>query len=143
VTLWRLASALLMTGVAGCEKKAAPPPVAEGIPTGGAPADVQQLAGEMFELIDRVADYRSSHEGRPPRNLRQLGVDSLTPNTVRRMAVQGRTFTITVVYRRVGNRQVVSCSAGEDALEQAALNEGRFSVSCDTRGGLEAFEVVR
>ena len=140
---WRLASALLVIGVAGCEKKVAPQPVAEGTPTGGAPADVQQLAGELFELIDRVADYRSSHEGRPPRSFRQLGVDSLTPNTVRRLAVQGRTFTITVVYRRVGNRQVVACSAGEDALEQAALNEGRFSVSCDTRGGLEAFEVVR
>jgi hypothetical protein len=132
-----------MIGAAACEKKAAPLPVAEGVPTSGAPTDVQQLAGELFELIDRVADYRASHEGRPPRSFRQLGVDSLTPNTVRRLAVQGRAFTITVVYRRAGDRQILACSAGEDALEQAALNEGRFSVSCDTRSGLEAFEVVR
>ena len=64
------------------------------------PSDAQQLGTEMFELIDRIADYRSSHEGRPPKSLRQLGVDSLTPNTIRRLAVQGRTFTVTVAYRR-------------------------------------------
>jgi hypothetical protein len=116
--------------------------VAEGVPAGGAPADVQLLAGELFDLIDRVADYRSSHEGRPPRSFRQLGVDTLTPSTVRRLAVQGRTFLVTVAYRR-GDRQVLGCSAGEDALEQASLNEGRFSVSCDTRTGPEAYEVVR
>lgn len=110
---------------------------------GGAPADAQQLGTEMFELIDRVADYRSSHEGKPPRNLRQLGVDSLTPNTVRRLAIQGRTFTVTVVYRRPENRAVLSCSAGEDALEQAALSEGRFAVSCETPAGPQGFEVVR
>lgn len=143
MTPWRLASALLVVGAAACEKKAPPPPVAEGVAAGGAPPDVQQRAGELFELIDRVADYRSSHEGRPPRSFRQLGVDSLAPTTVRRLAVQGRTFTVTVAYRRAEGRQVLACSAGEDALEQAALNEGRFSVSCDTRAGLEGYEVVR
>ncbi len=109
----------------------------------GAPADVQQLATEMFELIDRVADYRSSHEGKPPKTLRQLGVDSLTPNTIRRIAIQGRTFTVTVLYRRPESRTVQSCSAGEDALEQAALNDGRFAVSCDTPSGPQGFEVAR
>ena len=109
----------------------------------GAPADVQQLGTEMFELIDRVADYRSSHEGKPPKTLRQLGVDSLTANTIRRLAIQGRTFTVTVVYRRPEGRTVQSCSAGEDALEQAALNEGRFAVSCDSPSGPQGFEVVR
>lgn len=143
MSAWRLASALLVIGAAACEKKAPPPPVAEGVAPGGAPPDVQKLAGELFELIDQVAAYRSSHEGRPPRSLRQLGVDSLAPATVRRLAVQGRTFTITVAYRKPEGRDVLSCSAGEDALEQAALNEGRFSVACDTRGGLEAYEVAR
>jgi hypothetical protein len=142
VTAWRVTGALLFGVLAGCEKKP-PTPVAEGVPTSGAPADAQQLASELFELIDRVADYRSSHEGRPPRSLRQLGVDTLTPATVRRLAVQGRTFTMTVVFRRGERRQVLSCSAGEDALEQAALNEGRFAVSCDTPGGLQGFEVLR
>ena len=98
----------------------------------GAPADVQALGAEMLDLIDRVAGYRSSHEGRPPKTFRQLGVDSLTPNTVRRLAVQGRTFTVTVAYRRPEGRTVLDCSAGEDALEQAALNEGHFAVSCNT-----------
>ncbi len=109
----------------------------------GAPSDAQQLGTEMFELIDRIADYRSSHEGRPPKTLRQLGVDSLTPNTIRRLAVQGRTFTVTIAYRRPQGRAVLNCAAGEDALEQAALNEGRFAVSCDTPTGPEGFEVVR
>jgi hypothetical protein len=128
----------------GCGKKEPPKlPVAEGVPANGAPADAQQLGTEMFELIDRIADYRSSHEGRPPKTLRQLGVDSLTPNTIRRLAVQGRTFTVTVVYRRPEGRTVQNCSAGEDALEQAALSEGRFAVSCDTPSGPQGFEVVR
>ncbi len=139
----RVAGALLLAMIAGCDKKATPLPVAEGVPTGGAPADAQQLGTELFDLIDRVADYRSSHEGRPPRTLRQLGVDSLTPTTVRRLTVQGRTFQVTVAYRRKDGREVGSCSAGEDALEQAALNEGRFAVSCETRQGLQGLEVVR
>ena len=78
-----------------------------------------------------------------PRSLRQLGVDSLTPNTIRRLAIQGRTFTVTIVYRRPEGRTVQNCSAGEDALEQAALNEGRFAVSCETPSGPQGFEVVR
>ena len=138
------ASLLIVIMVGGCSKKEPPkPPVSEGVPVAGAPADVQQLGTEMFELIDRVADYRSSHEGKPPKSLRQLGVDSLTANTIRRLAIQGRTFTVTVVYRRPEGRTVQSCSAGEDALEQAALNEGRFAVSCDTPSGPQGFEVVR
>lgn len=138
------ASLLIVIMVGGCSKKEPPkPPVSEGVPAAGAPADVQQLGTEMFELIDRVADYRSSHEGKPPKTLRQLGVDSLTANTIRRLAIQGRTFTVTVVYRRPEGRTVQSCSAGEDALEQAALNEGRFAVSCDTPSGPQGFEVVR
>ena len=68
----------------------------------------------------------------PRRAFASSGVDSLAPNTVRRLAIQGRTFTVTVLYRRPKGRAVQSCSAGEDALEQAALNEGRFAVSCDT-----------
>ena len=138
------ASLLTVILVGGCGKKEpSKPPVSEGIPVSGAPADAQQLGTEMFELIDRVADYRSSHEGRPPKTLRQLGVDSLTPNTIRRLAIQGRTFTVTVLYRRPQGRTVLSCSAGEDALEQAALNEGRFAVSCDTPSGPQGLEVVR
>ena len=138
------ASLLVIMTTGGCGKKELPkPPVSEGVPVNGAPADAQQLGTEMFELIDRIADYRSSHEGKPPKSLRQLGVDSLTANTVRRLAVQGRTFTVTVVYRRPEGRVVQNCSAGEDALEQAALNEGRFAVSCDTPSGPQGFEVVR
>ena len=138
------ASLLVIAIAGGCGKKEEPkPPVSEGVPVSGAPADAQQLGTEMFELIDRIADYRSSHEGQPPKSLRQLGVDSLTASTVRRLAVQGRTFTVTVVYRRPEGRVVQNCSAGEDALEQAALNEGRFAVSCDTPSGPQGFEVVK
>jgi hypothetical protein len=138
-------ASLLALGLAGgCSKKEPPkPPVSEGVAVNGAPVDAQQLATEMFELIDRIADYRSSHEGKPPKTLRQLGVDSLTPNTIRRLAIQGRTFTVTVLFRRSEGRTVQSCSAGEDALEQAALNEGRFAVSCETPSGPQGFEVAR
>lgn len=143
MTGWRVAGALLLALTIGCQKKPAPPPVVDGSAPGGAPADAQQLAAELFDLIDRVASYRSSHEGRPPRSFRQLGVDSLTPGTVRRLDVQGRTFRVTVAWRRPAGRQVLACSAGEDALEQAALNEGRFAVSCDTPQGPQGMDVVR
>jgi hypothetical protein len=138
------AGLVIVALLGGCTKKEPPkPPVSDDVPARGAPTDVQQLGTEMLELIDRVADYRSSHEGRPPKTLRTLGVDSLTPATVRRLAVQGRTFTVTVAYRRPEGHTVMSCSAGEDALEQAALNEGRFAVSCDTPSGSQGFEVER
>ena len=141
---WFAGLLVITIAAGGCGKKEAPkPPVSDAGPVSGAPADAQQLGTEMFELIDRIADYRSSHDGKPPRNLRQLGVDSLTANTVRRLAVQGRTFIVTVVYRRPEGRVVQNCSAGEDALEQAALNEGRFAVSCDTPSGPQGFEVVK
>ena len=136
------AAALAITPAVGTEPVNANRRI-PGCAVSGAPADAQQLGSEMFELIDRIADYRSSHQGKPPSSLRQLGVDSLTPNTIRRLAVQGRTFTVTVVYRRPEGRVVQNCSAGEDALEQAALNEGRFAVACDTPSGPQGFEVVK
>ena len=34
--------------------------------------------------MDRAVDYRGSHQGRPAASFRQMGVDSLTPATVRR-----------------------------------------------------------
>ena len=82
-------------------------------------------------------------KGGRPRACASSASTASPPNTIRRLAIQGRTFRVTVVYRRPEGRAVQSCSAGEDALEQAALNEGRFAVSCDTPSGPEGFEVVK
>ena len=55
---------------------------------------------EVFELVDRAVDYRGSHQGRPAASFRQMGIDSLTPTTVRRLVNLAREPVITVAFRR-------------------------------------------
>jgi hypothetical protein len=135
----RLLAGLALAGAA-CGREA-PPPVAEQAVTSGIPVDVQPLADELFELVDRAADYRASHQNRPPAALRELGLDSLTPTIVRRLDVPD-SLAFTVRYRRGGD-EVSACSAGQEILEQASLHDGRFAVRCDTPAGLTTFEVAR
>ena len=54
------------------------------------------LGREVFELVDRAIDYRGSHRGRPAATFRQMGVDSLTPTTVRRLVNLEREPVVTV-----------------------------------------------
>jgi hypothetical protein len=106
------------------------------VPVNGAPADAQQLGSEMFELID-ASPTTGPRTRESPQELRQLGVDSLTANTVRRLAVQGRTFTVTVVYRRPEGAWCRTAVRARSA-GTGALNEGRFAVACDTPSGRRA-----
>jgi hypothetical protein len=46
------------------------------------------------------------------------------------------------VYRRVDGRQLLSCYGTSDALEEALLNTGEFTVTCAVAsGGSGAFKV--
>ncbi|HEX5633865.1 MAG TPA: hypothetical protein VFX50_11590 [Gemmatimonadales bacterium] len=130
---------LLLAALAACGRPA-PPPVEEQA-SRDVPADVQPLADELFELVDRAAEYRGSHRGRPATALRELGVDSLTPTLVRELD-EAVPLGFTVRLRRGGD-DVSACSGGEEILEQASLHEGRFTVRCDTPAGLRTFEVSR
>lgn len=102
----------------------------------GASRDDQRLLGrELYELIDRAADFRASHRGRYPASVAQMGIDSLTPATARRLSSRGDTLTVTVEFRRPAGHALASCTGGAEALEGASLNTGRFPASCITPDG--------
>ncbi len=98
-------------------------------------ADQRTLGRELFELIDRAADFRASHRGRYPSSVAQMGIDSLTPATARRLSSSRDTLTVTVEFRRPAGHALASCTGGADALEGASLNAGRFPASCITPDG--------
>ena len=107
--------------------------------TADAPAaaldDQRVLGRELFALIDRAADYHSSHRGRYPASVAQMGVDSLTRTTVRRLSGGAGPLTVTVEFRRPAGHALASCSGGADALEGAALSTGSFAATCITPEG--------
>jgi hypothetical protein len=97
--------------------------------------DAALLGWEIFELVDRAADYRGSHRGRPPRSLKQMGIDSLAGPVVRRIATVSDSSLVTVAFRQPRGRTVASCEANGRILEEAALNEGKFTLVCTTPSG--------
>jgi hypothetical protein len=104
--------------------------------------DATILGREIFDLVDRAADYKGSHRGRPPQSLRQMGMDSLAPLVVRRIAVVSDSSMVTVAFRQPRGRRVASCEANARILEEAALNGGKFSLVCSSASGsLARYEV--
>jgi hypothetical protein len=97
--------------------------------------DAHTLGAEVYDLLDRAIAYKSVHRGRPAATLTQMGVESLTPNTVRRMVNLQREPIITVAYRRPENRQIVSCRGDAGILGEATTNGGRFTLMCTDRSG--------
>ena len=99
--------------------------------------DAEILGREVFEMVDRAVDYRGSHRGRPGASLRQMGIDSLTPTTVRRVVNLGREPVITVAYRRPEEHEINSCRGDSQILEEAAVSGGRFTLMCATNAGAQ------
>jgi hypothetical protein len=99
--------------------------------------DAQELGRELFEMVDRAVDYRGSHQGRPAASFRQMGIDSLTPTTVRRLVNLAREPVITVAFRRPEAREITSCRGDSQILEEATLNGGQFTVMCTTGSGAQ------
>jgi len=136
--------ALLTLALVGCggEKKTPSDP-AHAAPIDPIQAEAQQLGLELRDIVDRVMSYRSSHSNRLPASLRQAGIDSLTPEFIRRLARQGADPQITIVFRRTLDHQVRYCQGTNLVLEDAALHEGAFEVSCAMAdGGTRAFTVA-
>lgn len=135
----RLLALALALAVVGCgaDKEASPPPRASTPEPSTDRLDAEGLAREVFELVDRAVDYRGSHRGRPAKSLRQMGIDSLTPATARHLVNVGLEPVITVQYRRVAGREIISCRGDGHILEEASLNSGRFTLMCTTRSGAQ------
>jgi hypothetical protein len=100
--------------------------------------DAALLGREVFRLADRAADYKGSHLGHPPTDLRQMGVESLAPLVVRRIRVVSDSSVVTVAFREPRGRTVASCEGTPQILEEATLNGGTFSVVCTTASGTVA-----
>jgi hypothetical protein len=131
----RLFLVLLM--LVGCSKGETDRPVAIK-PKSDLPADqrdAEVLGREVFELVDRAIDYRGSHKGRPAANFRQMGIDTLTNLTVRRLVNLEREPVITVAFRRTDTREITSCRGDSQILEESSINGGRFTLMCTTRTG--------
>jgi hypothetical protein len=126
------AAALLVAGACGGKKEASP---RESAAPSQAQKDAEVLGRELFDLMDQSMAYRSSHQGGLPRALAEIGVESLTPRTVRRIVVTGDTPTITVLFRRTDGRGVTSCSGTKQVLEDASMNSGAFPVECTLPSG--------
>jgi hypothetical protein len=124
--------AFLIAALAGCRSSESARPAA---PPSATQDDQQILGRELFELIDRAADFHSSHRGRYPASVAQMGVDSLTATTVRRLSGGAGPLTVTVAFRRPAGHVLASCSGGADALDGAALSEGKFAATCITPEG--------
>lgn len=99
--------------------------------------DAETLGREVFELVDRAIDYRGSHRGRPAASFRQMGIDTLTPTTVRRLVNLEREPVITVAFRKPASRAITSCRGDGQILEEATLNGGRFTLMCTTESGAQ------
>jgi hypothetical protein len=100
-------------------------------------AEAEALGREVLDLVDRAVDYRGSHRGRPAASLRQLGIDSLTPTTARHLVNVNREPLVTVSFRKVDGRQIISCRGDSHILEEASINAGRFTLMCTSRSGAQ------
>jgi hypothetical protein len=142
----RLPALLLLAAAfaaAGCNRsKPTSSNAAAQIPAASGPAAEAELLGhQIFELIDGAVDYKGSHRGRAPKSLKQLGVDSLTPETERRLGVGAEGPAVTVSFRQPAGHALRSCSADTRILEESALNGGRFTITCDAGGAPTTYQV--
>jgi hypothetical protein len=99
--------------------------------------DARALGLEIFDLVDRAVAYRASHQGRPATTLRQMGIESLTTSTVRRILNVQREPVVTVAFRRPDQREIVSCRGDSQILVEASVNGGRFTLMCTARSGAQ------
>jgi len=133
---WLGLAIALLGGCGGADRgRAAPIAAVADLPPDQ--RDAEGLGREVFELIDRAIDYRGSHRGRPATSFRQMGIDSLTPTTVRRLVNLAREPVVTVEYRKTQDREITSCRGDGQILEEAAINGGRFTLMCTTRSGAQ------
>ncbi len=108
-----------------------PPP-----PTGSeAQAEATTLGRDVFRLLDQLDAYAAANQRRYPASLRQAGIDSLTPTLARRIDTRVSPPMVFAMFRNPLGHLLTSCRGTTDLLEESALNEGRFTVTCTDSGG--------
>ena len=100
-----------------------------------AQVDAEKLGRALFDAVDRIMAYRSSHSNQLPNSLRSAGLDSLSSTIVLRYAKTSSSPLVTAAFRRPSDREVASCEGTNDVLEDASLHEGAFTINCTMVGG--------
>lgn len=140
---------LLAAGAAACGKDKTPPPATTGARPAPPSGDVAQqeattLGRDVFELVDRMAAYAASNQRKYPPSLRLAGIDSLTPRIARHIDSKATPPMAFAMYRNPLGHQITSCRGNIDLLEESALNDGLFTVTCtDAQGQSSPYKVQR
>jgi hypothetical protein len=129
--------ALVLLAACGAKEAARPAPGESRPALSRDRQDAELLGREVFDLVDRAVDYRGSHRGRPASTFRQMGIDTLTPTTVRRLVNLEREPVVTVAFRHGETREITSCRGDSQILEEATLNAGSFTLMCTTSSGAQ------
>lgn len=123
-------------GAAACGGKGkTAPDRATAAPADPAQAEAEAMSRELVDVLDWVVAYKSAHQGRIPTSLRQAGLDSLSPEYVRRVGRDGRLPVVTIARRRAGGHYVSSCAASSQVLEDRVLRDGTYELPCAMVGG--------
>lgn len=100
-----------------------------------ATTEAAELGRELFDIMDRVMAFKSSHYNKLPKDLPAMGIDSLTRGTVRRLTIADGIPTLTVSYRRVEGHTLTRCTGTNKVIEDSMLNGGAYEVDCTLRSG--------
>ena len=139
----------LVLAAGACGKDQAPPPAGAGSRPTPPSSDVAQqeataLGRDVFDLVDRLAAYAASNQRKYPPSLRLAGIDSLTPKMARHIDTKATPPMAFAMYRNPLGHQITSCRGTIDLLEESALNDGLFTVTCtDAQGQSSPFKVQR
>jgi hypothetical protein len=125
---------------ATADRSTRPPP-----PTGDVAAEEATLLGrDVFLLVDRLAAYAAANQRKYPASLRVAGIDSLTPQVARQIDTRATPPMAFAMFRKPLGHLLTSCRGTVDLLEESALNDGRFTVTCtDSAGRSSPYKVQR
>jgi hypothetical protein len=124
---------------------ASTPPVTPAHPSGDvAQQEATTLGRDVFDLLDQLAAFAASNERKYPRSLRTAGIDSLTPALARHIDTRTSPPMAFSMFRKPLGHALTSCRGTTDLLEESALNDGRFTVTCtDSLGRSSPYKVQR
>lgn len=128
-----LAALGLLAAACGRDRRAAPSgtPARPKPPAGQVAQQEATLLGrEVFDLVDRLAAYAASNQRKYPTSLRDAGIDSLSSKVARTIDTKAKPPMGTAMFRNPRGHLLTSCRGTTDLLEESALHDGHFTVTC-------------
>jgi hypothetical protein len=121
-------------------------PAARPAPPSGEVAEQEAtlLGREVFDLVDRLAAYAAANQRKYPGSLRTAGIDSLTPKVAHSIDTRTVPPMGIAMFRNPLGHLITSCRGTTDILEESALHDGHFTVTCtDSLGRGSPYRVQR